>query len=210
MTDLSIKKNMPKSKEQFEAIKEERRQAILNGSLYLFALQGYNKTTMDEISKYVECSHGLLYHYYPTKDGLFEELLNGVIKEKQREIINNIDIEEPAKFLIKDLLDAYLSALKNENDEYACVIYLLLNIHLQKKYMPKIKNVDQRFRIGDLFINAIEKGKETAVFKNDNTRDLVIAILAMLKGLAFSRINMGAKDFRCPSSEIISRMVMGE
>mgnify|MGYP003305796228 CR=1 FL=1 len=123
---------MPKTKEQFEAIKEERRQAILKGALYLFAIQGYNSTTMDEISKYVECSHGLLYHYFPTKDALFEELFDKVIKVKHREIIQHINRDEDPKFLIKDLLDAYLFALKSNNDEYACVLYLLLNIHLQK------------------------------------------------------------------------------
>lgn len=208
LTVLSIKNFMPKTKEQYEAIKAERKKAILSGALYLFALQGYNSTTSDNISKYVQCSHGLLYHYFPTKEQLFEELFENVIKVKHREIIANVDITENPKYLLKDLLDAYLNALKNPNDEYACVIYLLLNIHLQKKYIPKPKNTDPNYKMYDLFFNAIENGKQQEVFYPNNTKEMLIAILAMLKGLSFTRINQGYKDFRCPSSDVISRMIM--
>ena len=199
---------MPKTKEQYEAIKLERRNAILNGALYLFAIHGYNATTSESISKYVNCSHGLVYHYFPTKEKLFEELFESVIKIKHREIIKNIDFDEDPRFLIKDLLDAYLNALKSEDDQYACVIYLLLNIHLQKKYIPKPKNSDSRKRMYDLFETTIEKGKAQGLFYDDNLKESIIAILAMLKGLSFTRIHGGVKNFKCPSSEIISRLII--
>lgn len=199
---------MPKTKEQYEQIKLERKNAILKGALYLFAINGYNSTTSDDISKFVGCSHGLLYHYFLTKDDLFNELFEEIIKTTNREIISNINFEEKPSYLIKDILDAYLSAIKNEDDRYACVIYLLLNLHLQRKYLPKQKNSDPAKRIPDILINTIEKGKQSGEFEVDNTKEVVIAILSMLKGLSFTRIHLGSKDFRCPSSEIISRMVM--
>lgn len=199
---------MPKTKEQCEQIKIERKNAIMAGALYLFAVQGYNSTTSDNISKYVNCSHGLLYHYFPTKEKLFEELFETTIKVKHREIISKIDINEEPKFLLMDLLDAYLNALKNPDDQYACVMYLILNLHLQKKFMPKPKNTDPNYKMYDLFFNTIEKGKSSGVFNVRNTKESIIAILALLKGLSYTRINQGYKDFKCPSSEIISRMII--
>ena len=69
---------MPKTKEQFEKIKQERMNEILNHSLYLFALHGYDGVTTDEIAKAVGCSHGLLYHYFGSKEDLFQEVVNNV------------------------------------------------------------------------------------------------------------------------------------
>lgn len=201
---------MPKTKEQFEEIKLQRKQAILNGALYLFALQGYSSTTSDQIAKLVGCSHGLLYHYFPTKDDLFCDLFEEIIKVKHREIIKNINFNENPKFLLKDLLDSYLNALKDKDDQYACVIYLLLNIHLQKKYLPKPKNADPKLTMYELFNQTITQGQTLKIFKEDDTRKLIIAILAMLKGLSFTRIHQGYKEFKCPTSDIISRMIIKE
>ena len=42
---------MPYSREAIKEIKERRRQLILDQSLYLFALKGYDMTTIDDIAK---------------------------------------------------------------------------------------------------------------------------------------------------------------
>jgi len=201
---------MPKTKEQNEAIKLERRNAILKGALFLFALRGYDSTSSDSISKFIGCSHGLLYHYFPSKEALFTELFNEVIQKKHRLLIENIDLNENPKFLLKDLLDTFLNALRSPDDEAACVMYLLLNIHLQKQYIPKPKSINDNLTYLALFTNVIERGKEEKVFYNNNTKELVVSILAMLKGLSFTRINLSYKHFKCPTSDIIARMIIKE
>ena len=41
---------MPKSKEQFEQIRNERINQILNSALYLFVMKGYEATNLDEVT----------------------------------------------------------------------------------------------------------------------------------------------------------------
>ena len=199
---------MPKTKEQYEAIKLQRKQEILNGALYLFALNGYHATSSDSITKYVGCSHGLLYHYFPTKELLFDELFEGVIKTKHREIIKNIDFSEDPKFLVLDILDAYLNALKNPDIQYACVIYLVLNLHLQDRYIPSSNKLSETKELLELVQKAIERGKATGVFVSDNLDESKISIMALLKGLAYTRIHSDIKKFKCPSSNLIARLIL--
>jgi AcrR family transcriptional regulator len=50
---------MPKTPEQNQQIKEERKARILNTALRLFALRGYDSVVVNDITKESECSHGL-------------------------------------------------------------------------------------------------------------------------------------------------------
>ena len=53
---------MPKSQEQNKAIREKKRQDIKEKALRLFAIQGYDEVSVDDICKNAKCAHGLFYH----------------------------------------------------------------------------------------------------------------------------------------------------
>lgn len=55
--------------------KENRRQEILMCSLDLFVHRGYHGTTTRDIAKLSGISVGLLFHYFPTKQAVLEELV---------------------------------------------------------------------------------------------------------------------------------------
>lgn len=200
---------MPKTKEQFELIKKERMDKILSASLYLFATKGYNAVTTDEITNYVGCSHGLLYHYFGSKEDLFAALMDKKVKVIMRQITEKVSFDAPPKFVLIDLVDATLSALKSENDEYACAIYLVLNLHLQRKDIPKPKNKEET-DIFDYLYELIEKGKREGKFNDDNTKEMLVSLFAIFKGLSYSRIYIGSRRFVCPNSKIITRMIIKE
>lgn len=56
-------------------MKEDRRERILLGALELFALNGLAGTKITDIARHTEMSNGLIYHYFPTKEGIFVELI---------------------------------------------------------------------------------------------------------------------------------------
>jgi AcrR family transcriptional regulator len=60
------------------------RQQLLLESFDLFAEKGYSKITMREIAKGLAVSTGTLYHYFPTKEALFLQLLEELA---QRDIL---------------------------------------------------------------------------------------------------------------------------
>ena len=55
--------------------KEKRREEILLAGLDLFVKKGYAATKTSDIAKAVNMSDGLLFHYFATKESLYEELI---------------------------------------------------------------------------------------------------------------------------------------
>jgi AcrR family transcriptional regulator len=58
-----------------EQQKEKRRQEILEAGLDLFIRKGYSATKVKDIADQVGMSVGLLFHYFETKEKLYEELV---------------------------------------------------------------------------------------------------------------------------------------
>ena len=199
---------MPRTTEQFELMRRERTESILNAGLYLFATKGFEQTTADSVCAVVNCSHGLLYHYFSSK----EELYSAVIEKRVRPIASNfnrgINIEQKAKFILTDVVHNYIKYLKSDDDEFAWALTLLLDIHLQGVINPKVKNVEKDKKVYDWVYELIERGKAEGDFNDLSSRELVISILALFKGLAYNRIKIGQKKFLCPHTEIIMNMVL--
>lgn len=59
-----------------EKQKEQRRSAILAAGLDLFVSRGYAATKVEDIAKAADMSAGLLFHYFPSKEALYRELVS--------------------------------------------------------------------------------------------------------------------------------------
>ncbi len=70
---------MPRTKQQFETMRKESRQRILDAALEVFAKQGYNSATVNEIAKTARISKGLMYNYFKSKDEVLNELMIGMM-----------------------------------------------------------------------------------------------------------------------------------
>ncbi len=55
--------------------KEQRRQLIISKALELFAKKGYSDTKIGDIAKASDMSVGLMFHYFESKEQLYEELV---------------------------------------------------------------------------------------------------------------------------------------
>lgn len=58
-----------------EEQREQRRQQILFRALELFAKKGYSDTKIGDIAKAADMSTGLMFHYFDSKEQLYEELV---------------------------------------------------------------------------------------------------------------------------------------
>lgn len=55
--------------------KERKRQEIVNSALELFVSKGYAATKVTDIAKRANMSTGLMFHYFESKEALYEELI---------------------------------------------------------------------------------------------------------------------------------------
>lgn len=123
---------MPKTREQLEQIKRQRRSLILDAAAEIFCRFGYEFATIDQIAELAECSHGLLYHYFKTKDEIFYALIEyagGRTSKLMKDILSRGDT--PAQQL-KALMDGLLTAI-GEHDHYVYYFYFLTSLNVVKR-----------------------------------------------------------------------------
>jgi AcrR family transcriptional regulator len=65
----------PRSKKQFEDIREERRSLIMKVALELFAEEGYHSGSISMIATRAGISKGLLYNYFENKEDLIKTII---------------------------------------------------------------------------------------------------------------------------------------
>lgn len=202
---------MPKTREQNQLIKEERRNSILICSLYLFALKGYSSVNIDDVTKAAKCSHGLFYHYFKDKEELFFSVIEEVALKQFIPLINSINYNQKAKFAIHDLLNCLYEILVGNNKNLVCILYLLFNLHLQKDNIPKPKDINKKnnpLLVYWLLIDLIKKGQIEGDINDGNPKVYAVAILSMITGLSFNRLYIGLKRFVCPTPEIIMNILI--
>ena len=66
---------MPRTKEQNEAIRAEKKQLIMDTALKLFAENGFERTSIECIAQHAGISIGLMYKYFKSKDDLLYQIL---------------------------------------------------------------------------------------------------------------------------------------
>jgi AcrR family transcriptional regulator len=65
----------PRSEEQYEQIREERKKQIMEVALELLAEEGFGKVSISKIAKKAEISKGLMYNYFKSKEDLIVEIM---------------------------------------------------------------------------------------------------------------------------------------
>lgn len=196
---------MPRSKEEFKAITDERRNSILAAALKLFAIRGYDSVSVDHITHAAKCSHGLFYHYYRSKADLFQNLVK-LIHERWLVLIQDINFQQEPVELLQDITDFYIDQLK-AGDYEAYVLYLFLTFHLQKN-LPHYEHDHVNPKKGPFkaFPDVVREGQEKGLFLDLDVEELARVYYATLEGLAYNRIYQGKRGFKNVDSSIIVNM----
>jgi AcrR family transcriptional regulator len=88
---------MPRTEEQNEKIKLQRKAQIMEVALEEFAHNGFHKTSMSTIAKKCDLSKGSLYNYFDSKDHLLQSLIDQAMGEGG-EVMQVMDDNEKTSF----------------------------------------------------------------------------------------------------------------
>lgn len=72
----------------------KKRDSLIKAALNEFAVNDYDKASTNVIVKKAGISKGLLYHYFKSKEELYEYLVKFVFEKMTKEILDNIDYGE--------------------------------------------------------------------------------------------------------------------
>jgi len=86
---------------------DERRQEILDCAYQLFSTHGYKRMQMKEISKALGIAHGLVYHYFKSKDDLFDAVISRIFEERMGEYVQISEAEVAPRQKIKEMFELF-------------------------------------------------------------------------------------------------------
>jgi len=151
----------PRTKEQFEAIRTEKENLILEVALNLFAKNGYASTSVSMISKEAGISKGLMYNYFASKEDLLKRIIIGGLKQFTM-FLNVKDVSNVQKDELIEFIDDNLQALKNDPDFYK--LYFSLAFQAEVFAMLEAEMMKIFGDITTVFINYYQSKGETDPF----------------------------------------------
>jgi AcrR family transcriptional regulator len=131
--------------------RDRYRKELLNKCFELFAEKGYSSVTMREIASEIGVSTGTLYHYFPSKDSLFEQLIEYLSHEDTKEEAL-VELGNPPTLAERiDKLMEYVA----KNQDYILKDLLITFDFCQQKTRQEIENNQALQKAGKRYEDAV-------------------------------------------------------
>jgi len=119
---------------------EKYREDMIVKCFELFSMKGFINVTMREIATELNLSTGALYHYFPTKQSIFEQMMNYIVKKDMDRLreATNMD-ESPEDRMLK------AGRMIDENKEYYKNMMLLVLDYYRNQPQAETKDMLERF-----------------------------------------------------------------
>ncbi len=143
---------------------------LLATATRLFAEQGYDRTSVQEIVDAAGVTKGALYHYFGSKEDLLHEVYGRVLRLQQERLDHFADADAPVAQRLRDAAaDVVVTTLQNLDDTK---IFFRSMHHLSPEKDKQVRA--ERRRYHERFRALVEEGQRTGVFTADVPADLVV------------------------------------
>ena len=139
---------MPKRPEQYDDIRSQKKQLIMDTALELFAENGFHATSISQIAKNANISKGLTYNYFESKN----DILNEIMDQGFNEIYDNLDInhdgiltEEEFIFFIHENFRLVRENLKYWKLFFSLLLQPKVSVTFSEKYQEKAEPIFNMF-----------------------------------------------------------------
>jgi TetR/AcrR family transcriptional regulator, fatty acid metabolism regulator protein len=140
-------------------VQREKRRLILDAAVRVFASKGYHASRVDDIAAEAGVAHGLLYHYFQSK----EELLETVFRETWAALLAAIraveDSREPAPEQLRQVAAILLRSWRRDPDLVRVLVReVARSPHLQRQ----VNEIGQAFAAIE---RIVERGQADGSFR---------------------------------------------
>jgi TetR/AcrR family transcriptional regulator, fatty acid metabolism regulator protein len=138
-----------------------KRKAILDAAIRVFAEHGYHGSRVGDIAGDAGVAHGLLYHYFASKD----EVLRTIFVENWGELVERfraVEVDdEPATEKLEGIAKILLRTWRNDP---ALVTVMVREVARSQHIQGQVDEVEEAFAI---IQRVIEDGQATGVLRRD-------------------------------------------
>jgi len=194
---------VPSKKEKQHQIHNERREQILGASVKVFSRRGVIGTKMSMIAEEAGISHGLLYHYFKSKDELFITLVERAMEQSRSTMMYVYQLPGSPIKKLKTLTEVILQ----EGDS---AYFMLIHQARTSDGVPERANeLIKQYPIKtyvDQLLPLFEEGQQVGEIVAGDPRKLISCYLSIISGLML----LGAQengDFYKPDVDILLRII---
>jgi AcrR family transcriptional regulator len=187
---------------------EEKRRLILDAAVRVFARKGFHTSRVGDIAEEAGVAHGLLYHYFSSKDEVLETIFRenwGVLVER---VVAVEQSDEPARDQLRHVAAIILRTWRHEPD----VVRVLVR--------EIARSPEMQARIGDLvqpiesIRRIIERGRERGEFRADLDPALAAVVFyggidELLTGWVLGQLPGGAAEVEAAEHTIMDVLGAG-
>lgn len=160
--------------------KERRRQEIIYAALELFVSKGYAATKVTDIAKRVNMSTGLMFHYFESKENLYEELvrmgLEGTTYPGEQKCERAID------YFVK--FTGELFEYMRRQPIVAKMFVLMAEAQKSEATPEHIRKIAMRVNTIEQFVPIIEWGQQEGTIKDGEPLVISNAFWCSIQGIA--------------------------
>lgn len=178
--------------------RELYRKELLNKSFELFAEKGYSSVTMREIASGIGVSTGTLYHYFPSKESLFEQLIEYLSYEDTKE-------EELAQLGNPPTLGERIEEMMNylaKNEDYIIKNLLITFDFCQHKTRQEIDQNQALQQAGKRYEEAV------CCYLGVSDPAIAIFIINSVDGLLVRRFYQGERISFAEQANLLKEMLL--
>lgn len=172
---------------------EEKRRQILDAAVRVFARSGYHSCRVGDITEEAGVAHGLLYHYFTSKD----EVLEAVFRDAWGDVLQAFgeieESDEPPREQLRHVAAILLRSWRRDPD---LVRVLVREIGRSPQVQTKVDELGQAFTTIE---RIVRRGQDEGAFRADLDARLLSwifygAIEEILTGWVLGRLADGDED----------------
>ena len=188
--------------------KEQRRALIIDKAIELFAKKGYLDTKIGDIAKAADISVGLMFHYFESKEKLFEEIVR--YGTNATNTPREMNFENPL-----DYFEGFLKVLLQYVKEHPQTMYLFViigRIQHSEGVPPHIKEIAAGVDQIKQSAEVIAAGQEDGYFREGDPYLLAFTFWSSIQGI-MERLASApelAESGRLPETDWIIDIIRGD
>lgn len=194
----------PRNPEQNQQIRDERREQILQAALGVFAHKGLATTKIGDVSAAAGLSHGLVYHYFASKDEIFTALVDRALEGAVW--VARVATEQPGTPW-EQL--RWLTAAIIEGSRQAPEYFLIMLQAFTSEAVPAaVKQLvaDQGPRIYEYMVPLIQAGQAAGQVVPGDPTKLAVAYYSLMQGLCLGQVE-GQGSYPDPDVDMVLRLL---
>jgi len=196
---------MPRTAAANQLVKDARRETILAAARKVFATKGLGATRVTNIAAEARISQGLVYHYFPTKEALFTEIVEGALREFAKLAEEARRAHGSAWVRLERLCERMLAGVI-EAPDYPLVI---LQAFTSDAVPAEARAAVERYGRQSMrhMVGLIHAGQLEGTVVAGEPVELALAFSACIQGIAMSRLQMRGTEVPLPRSETLLRLL---